>query len=1640
MSYLSILAQRRVAIVFGILLLLLLATLGGTYYAFNYPRFVIDQHQTFVYGATRYSPETPSSLRVLVREPSLARPIENANVTVRLEPKGSFAGLGSQTLFAGKTDARGTVPVVFTIPANTAREQTLIVETSSSAGHDRIEKPVTVLRDYRVLVTTDKPLYQPSQTIHLRALALGVMDRTPAKGQGIEFLIEDPKGNKLFRKTMPASDYGIASSDFVLADTVTAGAYKITASVGGTKSEKTVTVKPYVLPKFKVSIETERTYYMPGDRVTGRVRADYFFGKPAGRSDVTLRGFVFDIASAQAINLTGKTDADGVYVFAFTLPNYFAGTGLNRSRADFGLDVSVTDQANHTEQASLALPIASEAIIIDAVPESGKLVMNVENIVYVMTSLPDGTPLETDLTVAVVGGTPMTQTRTGKYGLAEYRFTPRGSTSLSITARNVQGRSANRTITLSPETTSNQILLRPDRAVYRVGESMHLDAFSSGSIGTVYLDLIKENQTVSTRAIDIVNGKASIDLDVTPDLIGTLQLHAYHVEKDGTIVRDARVVVVEQPGELNIAIKPDRDVYRPGDNSRVSFAVTNARGKGVPSALGITAVDESVFALAEQDPGFAKLYFLLQKELLEPRYELHGFSLPEVVAPSRQSADVAIAQDQSARAAWASAPVSDFSLRVNSQPEKRDLASKGQLTAYNTLGFWIATLLFVIPFAVGALVISGLRAKGILQRSFDLWIGGIFGYCIGAPIFVAIIIATGWFLAQSRLTTFAILTIALAWLAGFAVLVAHAVMKRDARLQVILMLLVAYLMLMGLGFYLQGKMTPLDSRGMFAIVVTYLATLALLVLLGIGLLVQKETNAGIAAIFIAILFIPATILLAMMPYAGPFLSALGNPAVYVPEAYLTACAPVPTPAAPGILGVSAPAPTAAPAATQAPQAAQQKDSTRSAETSVEPPRLRQYFPETLYVNPEAITDENGRVTLDIPLADSITTWRLAATASSQRGGLGSASAGIRVFQDFFVDLDLPVALTQNDEISVPVAVYNYLPQSQKVRLQLDSQPSFTLQGDAEKTLTIASNDIEVVYFRIKATSFGMQKLLVNAIGEKMSDAIQREIHVYPDGKSFETTQSNWLKGAAEQVIDIPGSAIPGASRVQVKIYPGIMSQVVEGLDAIFQMPNGCFEQTSSTTYPNVLALNYLKQTKQGAPEVQLKAENYIGLGYQRLLTFESPTGGFSLFPGQQTSVMLSSKGALEFNDMSKVYPIDAAVIERTRKWILTQQRPDGTWSGSAGWDHPPAGPGDPLPLTAIVTWSLLESGTSTGSNMQDPVITRAIGYLRENSSKLTDAYTLALVTNAMVAYNANDSFTQNLLARLNEMKTTQGEAAYWGSKGSTMTGAYGKNGNLETTALAAYAFLRSHAYTDSANRALTYLIQNKDPRGTWGTTQATILALKALVQSISVSGDPAVDATVRITFNHGQEKTITLNRQNADVLQLISFGDVAPGANSVSFKVEGKGSLAYQVSTQYYLPWSVAPATPELDRLVNIQVAYDRTNIAVNDLVGVTSRISLTKPGSVRMALIDLGVPPGFQVMSEDLDALVKAKTISRYDITGRQIIVYLDDLNFQKPVAFTYHLKAKFPLRAQTPSSSMYDYYNPTTGAVEPPFQVVVK
>src|SRR4029077_12801034 len=134
-----------------------------------------------------------------------------------------------------------------------------------------------------------------------------------------------------------------------------------------------------------------------------------------------------------------------------------------------------------------------------------------------------------------------------------------------------------------------------------------------------------------------------------------VDLHAYLIGRDAQPVADHRLLFVEPANELKVETTADAAVYKPGDDARIHFRVTDSHGEGVRAALGLQVVDEAVFALAEKQPGFAKVFFYLEQEVMKPRYEIHSIGMPEIVETAERGQ--AEQRDRGARALFAATEI-----------------------------------------------------------------------------------------------------------------------------------------------------------------------------------------------------------------------------------------------------------------------------------------------------------------------------------------------------------------------------------------------------------------------------------------------------------------------------------------------------------------------------------------------------------------------------------------------------------------------------------------------------------------------------------------------------------------------------------------------------------------------------------------------------------------------------------------------------------------------------------------------------------------------------------------------------------------------------------------------------------------------
>ncbi len=142
--------------------------------------------------------------------------------------------------------------------------------------------------------------------------------------------------------------------------------------------------------------------------------------------------------------------------------------------------------------------------------------------------------------------------------------------------------------------------------------------------------------------------------------------------------------------------------------------------------------------------------------------------------------------------------------------------------------------------------------------------------------------------------------------------------------------------------------------------------------------------------------------------------------------------------------------------------------------------------------------------------------------------------------------------------------------------------------------------------------------------------------------------------------------ISGSIQAQLKLFKTLEGQLLDGIESMLREPYGCFEQTSSTTYPNIFVLKYLRESGKSNKAIEEKALGYIERGYKRLIGFETSMNGFEWFGHTPPHEALTAYGLLEFTDMQEFINVDKQMLERTKKFLLGRRDGKGSFSLSTG--------------------------------------------------------------------------------------------------------------------------------------------------------------------------------------------------------------------------------------------------------------------------------------------------------------------------------------------------------------------------------------
>ena len=702
---------------------------------------------------------------------------------------------------------------------------------------------------------------------------------------------------------------------------------------------------------------------------------------------------------------------------------------------------------------------------------------------------------------------------------------------------------------------------------------------------------------------------------------------------------------------------------------------------------------------------------------------------------------------------------------------------------------------------------------------------------------------------------------------------------------------------------------------------------------------------------------------------------------------------------------------------------------QSANDLAEVQRVRQFFPET-WLWTDLITDQSGHGTVDVIAPDTITTWKLRAVGMSREHGLGISEAELTVFQEFFLQVDLPFSAVRGEELPVRVALYNYLDSPQEIFVDLEATDDFDLLDEAQKVVTVQGNEIGGATFTIRPITPGMAPLKVTARSAAAADAVIKELLIKPEGAARETVDNLVLSAGNTQTVDatIPSSAIADSGRVHVAVTGSYLTQSIEGLEQLLKMPFGCGEQNMILFAPNVFVARYLKETGQIKPEVMARAENLMITGYQRELTYRRSDGSFSAFGDNdaQGSLWLTAFVLKTFAQADGLIYIDPGVLEGASDWIVRHQKGDGSFEPVGFLHHQEllGGLHGKNALTAFVTVALLEAG-------QHSAAAKAVRYLEGQVDSIEDAYGMAITTYAL---ELSDSPSAGVAYdRLMGMAQIDDDGLHWGDSPAPMPlpitpkdgprrpirpQPHQQSAAIETTAYATLALLE-HGDRTNASSSTRWLVTRRNSSGGFGSTQDTVVGLQSLTE-FSVASVADVDMTITLSAGSWQRE-VRITGENADVLQMIEV----PEHGALEIAAHGKGEAVVQVVRRFNLP-EIEQATRQV---FDITVDYGTDHVKVDDLITVSVNVRFTPFEQIEagMVVLDIAVPTGFAPVADSIEALVDGTPrLKRFDVAGRKVILYLEDLLPNESITLEFAARAMHPVRAKAITSEVYSYYNP--------------
>lgn len=1467
----------------------------------------------------------------------------------------------------------------------------------------------------KVYIHTNHVFFSPGATVFFKLYLVKGVDNKPSRISNIVYAeIIGPSGALLEKQTYQVEN-GYCEGSYSLGAQAAGGIYKIKAYTSWMQNEKdstlftrTFTVQSIIAPRVLMKLDFDKKGYGPGDEVI----ADYSM---RSLDDAPIRNysgeFTVSLDGEAQKNGSFTTDAGGKARVSFTLPQ-------NLHTTDGLLNITV-NYDSHTESIARSIPITLNKIDLQFLPEGGSLVTGLKTNIAFKAINEFGKPVDVKGVIRDNNDQIVASFDSYKFGMGVFPFIPQS------------GRIYTATIT-SPANINEQYTLpavAPDGVVMNISKTEGTVRISCSATSETAVHLVGRTKGVSYYSQDLRLKKGTNDITVREDIFpaGIAQFTLYTSEKRPLA---ERLVFLNSDRELHVTLSTNKQLYLPREKVHMTITTRDEHGQPVPSNFSLTVVDDKLWTLADDRQDNILSWLLMSSELRGPIEEPpFYFKKDEPKAPSAldlvmltngyryfdfiddviRNRELKFSPDEGNVVSGVVTNDRDQPLQATTFLIDNTTNGKAWKLQTGTDGlFYFPNLMTGGEYMLIARPAHGpdpvkirLQQMGIGHNPYrgaaikQLRIDDQFGVTLKpaekAPGDKARSVSPAS--PQSKQVNLAVNLNNRSAALNEVVVVGYGIaLKRDVTASVTTINGAELRAIPPGGVLqaLQGKVaglyiTPTANPGETPLIhlrgakTVTMNDEPLIVVDGIpqekydlrninvndieSITVLKD--AGAIALYGAraangVILIQSKALrneklrfdvTRHSPYTSQ-LFKLNGPAYAVARHFY----------------------------------APQYSSTVTDE--------RNDYRETIYWNPVVQTDRDGRATVEFYNSDATTTFRAIAEGVGNNGNPGRADTTYVARAAMSVDAKIPPYLTVGDQALIPVVIKNN--SGEKLEGAIDLSVPENMHTDSfEHAVTLDAGASREVLVPLSAAAPTDGEVRIHITSNLSNETIHLPISAVEKGfPVIETFSGN---GNATRDLRI-GKMLPGTLHARLTLYKDLTGQLLNGIESMLSEPYGCFEQTSSSTYPNIFILKYLRQAGKSNPAIEQKAMSFIEQGYKKLIGFETSENGFEWFGHTPAHAALTAYGLLEFTDMQEFLNVDKKMLQRTKDFLLRRRDGRGGFKVSSGGYDRFASVPDKIANIYIV-YALTQAGY--GEEIK-PEYTAAVKKAMESN----DGYQLAMM--ALAASNMkNEDDYRRLMDQLhtNYVKyKLQAETSVVNSRDISL--------RVEAMSLYALALMRDHRPDmGTVTELISKILAAKSYYG-YGSTQGTVLALQAITEYTKLTGEKARSTDIRLTVNG---RTVV---SDDSIAALLHTGE---NAAAVEYPDKERG-VPFNLEVSYN---TLTPPTSEKAELL-LNTFISNIQPHVGETVRLEISVSNRKDSLQPMAIAKIGIPAGLSLQPWQLKELMEKKQVAYYELFDNYLVLYWMGFAGKETKKVELDLKAEIPGNYKGKASNVYLYYTP--------------